>query len=259
MKLYLVIDETSFYHPDFVAQFLRETKDDVVGVALVTRITPRNDISKYLIRHWYCLKLSEMIKLAVKDFLSKLFDLVLPKTKDSRFYSVRSVLRYFQIDLIEIHNDINKEEYIEHIKSKMPDVIISSNSLYFGEEVLNIPKYCCINRHSALLPSYGGLWPVFQAYLHGEDCVGVSVHTMNQKIDSGDTLVQKRIRIEKGDTIADLYKKCFGFSSGIILESLEKIRNNDLSTVDNDFHKSYYSFPTKEDWDLFREKGGRFI
>ena len=259
MRLYLVIDETSFYHPDFVAQFLRETRDEVVGAALVTKITSKNDINKYLIRHWYYLKFSEILKLATKDFFAKLWDVLLPKKKAGRFYSVKSVLKCFKITFIEVHNDINKKEYIEDIRSKAPDVIISSNSLYFGKNILDIPKYYCINRHSALLPSYGGLWPVFQAYVHGESCTGVSVHTMSQQIDSGNILAQKRIKIEKKDTIADLYEKCFDFSSEVILESLEKIRNSDFSAVPNDYQRSYYSFPTRGDWDLFREKGGKFV
>lgn len=259
MKVFFVIDETSFYHPEFLARFLRETKDEIVGAALVTKIPPKNDINRYLLRHWYCLKPAETATLAGRAFRAKVLDLFMPKTRDGRFYSVRSVLKCFGIDFIEVHYDLNKPEYLNYIKSKTPDVIVSSNSLYFGGEVLNIPKYGCINRHSALLPSYGGLWPVFQAYVHGESHVGASVHMMVAKIDAGKVLAQEEIPVEKGDTIADLYKKCFHCSSDVILRALEKIRNNDLSTVENGRERSYFSFPTDEAWKIFRKKGGRFV
>lgn len=60
------------------------------------------------------------------------------------------------------------------------DVIISSQSLYFGKKILEIPVLCCINRHSGLLPNNGGLWPGFQAVRKGEPETGVSVHTYGQ-------------------------------------------------------------------------------
>ena len=68
------------------------------------------------------------------------------------------------------------------------NIIISSNSLIFKKELLSIPKICTINRHSALLPSYGGLLPVFQSFIHGEKFTGVSIHYMNNKIENNHDL-----------------------------------------------------------------------
>ncbi len=254
----MIIDETNFYHPNFVAQFLRQTEDRVVGAALVTRIGARNNINLYLARHWHYLRLTEIFKLLSRSIMAKIFDAFLPRTKDGRFYSVKSVFKSFGISFLEVHDNINQEKYIGHIRNSRPDVIVSSNSLYFGPDLLGLPKICCINRHSALLPSYGGLLPVLQAYVHGENFVGVSVHVMEKKKDSGNVLAQRKLMIRHNDTIASLYQRCFESSADVLCEALEKIRRHDFSPVAN-YPASYYSFPTEEDWKNFRKKGGKFI
>jgi methionyl-tRNA formyltransferase len=259
MKLYIVIDETRFYHPDFIADFIRNTKDEIVGATLVTHILPKNNIETYLLKHWYYLKISEMFKLAFQKILYIIKDNFILKNREGKFYSVRSVFNFFEIDFQIVKYNINQEKYIEHIRSKNPDVLISSNSLVFNQEILNIPKICSINRHSALLPSYGGLWPVFQAFRSGEKEIGVSIHTMERKIDKGKVLSQQSITIEKNNTIADLYEKCFSASSKTLIEALDKIRRNDLTSISINNNESYFSFPTSEHWKQFRKLKGKFI
>lgn len=260
MNLFLIIDETRFYHPDFVADFLKKTKDLVVGAGLVTKIPDKNRIENYLVKNWSYLTISEITKLFYRKRYLALKDLFSERAFDKPFYSVKSVLEFFKIDYFDVEYDINKRFYLDKIIEKKPDVIISSNSLIFKNEILKrIPRICCINRHSALLPSYGGLWPVFQAYRNGEQYTGVTVHTMEAKIDTGTVLAQKQIKIGDTDTVADLYEKCFAISADVIIEALEKIKNNDFSSCEEKTTPSYFSFPTKEHWIEFRAKGGKFI
>jgi len=259
MRVYLIIDETRFYHPGFVSEFLKKTTDEVVGGALVTKVPKKNSIENYLRTHWYYLKPSEMAKLAFRKYTMAMKDLLLRRDLNRPFYSVRSVLEFFKIDFIEVRYDMNQKRYIDSIKEKEPDVIVSCNSLIFKEEVIEIPKICCLNRHSALLPSYGGLWPVFQAYRRGEEYTGVSVHVMQRKIDTGNVLAQIKIRIEEGDTIADLYNKCFKISADVVIAALEKVRKGDFTPCSEGYQSSYFSFPVGEHWQEFRKRGGRFI
>ncbi len=258
MKLVLIIDETRFYHPDFVADFLRTTPDEVVAVGLVTKVLPKNNIAAYIRKHWYYLRAWEMAKLAIQEKIATLKDLVAKKDRAGRFYSVRSVLETFRIKYFEIEYDINQRVYIDRIKAYAPDVIVSSNPLFFHHKILCLPSICCVNRHSALLPSYGGLWPVFQAFRHGEAQTGVSVHTMVREIDEGIVLAHKKILIERGMTIADLYVRCFAESSDVLIRALDKVRAGDFTPDAGATETSYFSFPTKSDWAEFRKRGGRF-
>lgn len=258
MRLFFVVDETNFYHPEFLADFINATKDEVVGAAVVTKIPKSNSIEYYLIKHWYYLKLFEWTKLVIQKVFAILLDFK-PCSTNGKYYSVRSVFKCNQIDYFEIKDNINQENYLNRIREKNIDVLISSNSLIFGQELLDMPSKCCINRHSALLPSYGGLWPVFQAYRNGEKFTGVSIHTMEKEIDKGVVLSAKAITIEHDSSIADLYKECFKQSSVVLLEALEKVRNGDFQECETNSDESYYSFPTKEHWLEFRERNGRFI
>ncbi|MHC4874346.1 MAG: formyltransferase family protein [Planctomycetota bacterium] len=259
MKLFLIIDETSFYQPEFIARFMAETQDEVVGAALVTKVLPKSNIETYLIKHWYYLKFTEALKLGVKKYYYSLCNALQKYSPDKTAFSVRSVYEHYNIPYFEVEYNINKPEYLEKIKSAEPDVIVSSNSMIFGDELLSMPKIACINRHSALLPSYGGLWPGFQAMRSGDDKVGVSVHTMEKKIDKGILLAQKEIAAQPGITVDEIYQKCFAISHGVVLEALEKIRNNNMSPLENDRESSYFSFPTKEHWQELRSRGRKFI
>ncbi len=231
-----------------------------MGAALVTKVSSKNNLENYLVKHWYYLKLSEMIKLFFRKVVLSLKDVLCQKSADTPFFSVRSVLKFFNIDFFEVEYDINQKKYLDKIREKNPDVIISSNPLIFKNELLHeIPNICCINRHSALLPSYGGVWPVFQAYRNGEQYTGVSVHVMEKKIDDGAVLAQGKIRIENTNSLADLYQKCFGISADLVIEAVEKVRNNDFSSCAEKKELTYFSFPTRDQWKDFRIRGGRFI
>lgn len=257
MKVFLIIDETNFYHPNFVAELIRNDQYEFVGAALVTK----SILMDYMKKNWHFLKLSELVRLSLKQIELSAKDKLLPKKKNRPFYSVSAVFNHFGIEYFEVEKDIHKEEYLNFIKAKEPDVIISASSLILRKKLLNIPKIGCINRHTSLLPSYGGIWPVFHAYRKGEAFVGVTIHTMSEKVDDGIILVQKKIKIEPADSVDDLYKKSFDISAEACFEALEKLRARQLEELDesNQYAPSYYSFPTKEDWKEFREKKGKFV
>ena len=256
-NIFFVIDETTFHHPSFFNNFVNNLTDNLVGVGLVTKIKKKNSLDNYFFENLSRLYISEVIKLVYLKYTRKILDKF--SYFINRHYTVKSVLKKNNINFFEIHYDINKEEYLKKIKQLEVDIIISSNSLIFKKELLSIPKICVINRHSALLPSYGGLLPVFQSFIHGEKFTGVSIHYMNNKIDDGEVIVRESIKINKGDTLDSLYKRCFAISSKLILNALDIIRNKESVINNNNIEKSYFSFPTKSDWLIFRKKGGKII
>lgn len=260
MRVFLVINDTNFYMPDFVTKFLRRTRDQVVGAALVTRIPPHNDMLYYLKTHCYYLRPLELMKLFQRELCMTVQNQFSRKGLNRKFFSVRTAFESFGINYFEVQNDINQPHYLALIKAREPDVIVSCNALIFKEEILSLPKLCCLNRHSSLLPSYRGLWPVFQACRNGEKYTGVSVHTMDRRLDRGIILAQRKVPIRPGDTVTSLYDKCYRISVGAVLEALDRVRRNDFYPHDvNGAVPSYYSFPTREHWQEFRQRGGRFI
>ena len=256
MKIFLVLDETSFYHPSFTNALIDKLKfrKYEVKVGLVTKIDRKNSIEKFLIKNIFKLHLKEIILLGIKKILFAIANTLL--NLKNHFFSVEAVLVNKNIDYIKIKNNINTQRYIDHIRKFKPDIIISSCSLIFGQDILRTPKIACINRHSALLPAYGGVWPVLQSIADGNEFSGVSVHKMTEKIDEGKILSQIKVKNTENN-LSKIYKKCFEVSSDLVLLAIDNLIEGKFVT--NSYKKSYYSFPSNERWDLFRKNKGKFI
>lgn len=259
MRLFLVIDETPFYHPGFVADLIAMVgpEDQWVGAAVVTKCPKSNDIELYMRRNWRRLSIREMVRLGTKKYLTKARSLLPGSIADGNPPSVRWVLERNGIRWFAVERNINSPEILNQIRRFAPDVIVSSNSLLFRSELLALPAKCCINRHSALLPAYGGVWPVFQAYAAGDTETGVSVHVMVEGVDEGRVLAQRAVTITDSDALSYLYEKCFSISASVVIDALEKVRRDDLSPISTGRQPSYFSFPTEDDWRCFRARGGR--
>ena len=262
LRLFFVIDETPFYHPDFLQTILKnlDGKDKVVGTARVTAAPAANDIERYIRRNWRKLYFSEILVLVLRKY-GALVKALLARNNpySAKFYSVVGLLKAHKIPYFDVQKNINRPEILEQIRATEPDIIISSNSLIFGKELLAIPTIACINRHSALLPSYGGVWPVFQAFRVGEKITGASVHLMEPTIDTGVVLSQEVVPITENSSLSDLYEACFNVSSIAVLKTLDKLRHRDLTSVTTNQQASYFTFPTEVHWQEFRARGGRFV
>lgn len=261
MRLFLIMDETSFYHPGFVHDLLEQTqiRDEVVGAAVVVDIPNANSLDHHLMKNWYRLRPMEMAQLAFQKYSALAKDALTRPKRGGPCFSVASVLTVWGVPWFPVRRNINRAEYLNRIRDSTPDVIISSNSLIFKNELLKIPAFGCLNRHSALLPSYGGLWPVLQAYRAGEQETGVSVHVMEPEIDKGPVLAQRAVPMRNEDTLMTLYKACFSISASVVCDALEKVRVGDYKPVATTTVPSYFSFPKPEQWRQFRERGGRFV
>ena len=257
MRVYVVVENTLFFVPRFVGEFLARTPDTVVGAAVVNKIKPQNGIFHYARRHLWHFAFAEFVRLAVMSLGMRFRALVARPARTGPYASVRQAFRAFGVPQITVDYDINQSGYIDAIAATRPDIVLNLSPLIFGERMLSVPAMACLNRHSSLLPAYGGHWPVFQALRAGERFVGVTVHVMDRGIDSGSLLVQHRVPVTESDTVTSLYERCFAISADATLEALERIRTVGLAPISTNETPSYYSFPTDADWKQFRDRGRR--
>ena len=103
MRVFLVVDETCFFHPEFVDGVLRRGTDEFVGAALVTR--SKNSPELYIVKHFYELRISEIWKLGWKKIGYLLAERLLGKT-----HSVRKVLISHGIPFFTVQDNINTPE-----------------------------------------------------------------------------------------------------------------------------------------------------
>jgi len=135
---------------------------------------------------------------------------------------------------------IRKE--FEPVLELKPDLIISSAyGQIIPSEILNYPKYKCINTHGSLLPKYRGGAPIQRAIINGETQTGITIMYMNEKMDEGDILFQRKLPIDIEDTNSSLFLKLSKLSLEMLLEFLPKLFKGDINPIAQDHSQATYS------------------
>lgn len=253
MRVFFILDETVFYHPRMLEKILKNSRHQFVGIA----ISIKDVLMRYFIQHLLDIGIVSAFKLGAEKYIRKFYSKILtPFTQKPM--TVKDVALKYKLPHFIVTRNINDQDYLERIRSFNPDVIVSSNSQIFYEELLEIPRIGCINRHSSLLPGYGGILPVFQAVIHQEKEVGVSIHYMDRGIDQGKVITQQAVPIGPNETLAQIYRKCFDLSAELIVEALDIIERELPPKVLGSISASYYSFPSDDHWRQFKKCGRRF-
>ena len=130
-------------------------------------------------------------------------------------------------------NRIKKE--FEDIVALKPDLIVTSAyGQIIPKQILDCPKYGCINTHGSLLPKYRGASPIQSAIMNGETSTGMSIMFMNEKMDEGDILYQRQIDIDIHDTSTTLFEKMSELALEMLIEFIPKIFKNDICPIKQD-------------------------
>lgn len=131
---------------------------------------------------------------------------------------------------IAINNNISvfqplkiREEY-QTILDKKPDIIVTAA---YGQiipiELLNYPKYGCINVHGSLLPKLRGGAPIHHAIMNGDKEAGVTIMYMDKKMDAGDIISQRSIEIADNMILDELYYKLSLLGRDLLMDTLPSI------------------------------------
>lgn len=124
------------------------------------------------------------------------------------------------------------EKLIEKIKKDSPDaIIVIAYGGLIPKELLEIPKYGCINVHPSLLPKYRGASPIQEALLNGDKETGISIMEVDEKLDHGPVYLVKRIEIDDKDTFKTLSEKLAIASAILLLLALKDIEEGNLPPI----------------------------
>jgi len=116
-------------------------------------------------------------------------------------------------------------EYRAHVESLNPDLIISAAyARIVPEDVLAIPTIGAINVHPSLLPDYRGVAAVWWAMYEGASRVGVTIHEMAARVDTGPILAQAALDVGPDSVPVEVWKKLGNVVRPILVETLEEIR-----------------------------------
>ena len=136
-------------------------------------------------------------------------------------YAVEKNIKVYQPEKLR-----ENKEIVNILKDINPDVIcVVAYGKIIPKEILEIPKYGCVNVHPSLLPQYRGSAPIQWAILNGDKETGVTTMYLDEGMDSGDIILQTKTPIDKDETSGELWDRLSKIGAELLVETLEKIEN----------------------------------
>jgi methionyl-tRNA formyltransferase len=260
MKIFIITSEDTFYLPAVLHTILTARGKDIAGITILPETTKKKGWRGLIQEHYELYGLRTFLYQGARFAWYKGLDVISNFMPLPGFYSVKAVAQYHHTPLYPTVS-INSQEFLNTLKTLGPDVVVSVNaSQIFKQPLLTLPPLGCINIHGAPLPKYRGRLPSFWALLNGESETGVTVHFMNEALDDGPIILQRRVPIVPGETQHSLIRKTKEVGADLLLEALDRLEKGPLETLPNDRSQAtYYSFPTPEDGRKFRRLGLRFV
>ena len=120
--------------------------------------------------------------------------------------------------------------FLETLRSWQADLIaVAAFGRILPPAILRMPPRGCINVHASLLPKYRGAGPIQWAIMNGESETGITTMQMDESMDTGDILLQKRVLIEPADTAGSLSTKLANVGADLLLETIHRLKESTLT------------------------------
>ena len=183
------------------------------------------------------------------------YDVVGVVTQPDKEVGRKKELMYSPIKLFALENNIKvlqpakiRVEY-QCVLDLNPDIIITcAYGQIIPKEILDFPKYGCVNVHASLLPKYRGGAPIHRAIINGEKETGITIMYMDVGMDSGDIIKQKSIAIDDNSTVGDLHDELSTMGRDLLLDTLPSILEGTNERIKQDESKvTFASIIKRED------------
>lgn len=166
----------------------------------------------------------------ILDSLIKEYNVVMVVCQPDREKDRKGNLIYPPCKTLALENNIEvfqpqniKEEY-QKILDKEPDIIITAAyGQIIPSEILDYPKYGCINVHGSLLPRLRGGAPIHHAIINGDEEAGVTIMYMDKKMDAGDMISQRSVKIKEDTILDELYNEISLLGRDLLIETLPSV------------------------------------
>ncbi len=137
---------------------------------------------------------------------------------------------------------VKEDSFVEELRALNPDVIVV---IAFGQilskEILEMPKYGCVNVHASLLPKYRGAAPIQWAVIDGEERSGVCTMKMDEGLDTGDIIDVEEVTLDSKETGGSLFDKLAELGGELILKTLQNLEFGNAQFIKQDDSKSTYA------------------
>ena len=156
--------------------------------------------------------------------------------------AVKHDIKVFQPE--KLKDDIEAVEYLKELK---PDfIIVVAFGQILTKEVLDIPKYGCINLHASLLPMYRGAAPLNWVIINGEDKTGNTTMLMDVGLDTGDMLLKDEVEITKNMTSGELHDILMNRGGELLIKTIEGLAEGSITPEKQEGETCYAKMLSKE-------------
>jgi methionyl-tRNA formyltransferase len=258
---YVFIQNDPFYLPKVLDKYLREFADSTAGVNIQsvaqgkrTVVQTAMDLCRLYGPGYFAWKFRRYASAKIK---AKVVNDMLGSTRTC--HSVKAVARKYSVSVTEAV-DVNSEQFLAELRRLGVQLIVSiSGTQLYRKPLREQTSHGIVNCHGALLPRYRGLMPSFWTLANGESEGGVTVHFVDEKLDNGPIVVQRRYRIHAHDSLEEIMARSKDLAAEAIIDAVRLIESGDPPMLPNDASQAtHFSMPAREDVRRFLANGHRF-
>ena len=180
--------------------------------------------------------------------------------KKMAFSAVKEVAVKHDIKVFQPEKLKDDREAIEYLKDIRPDfIIVVAFGQILTKEVLDIPKYGCINLHASLLPMYRGAAPLNWVVINGEKKSGNTTMLMDVGLDTGDMLLKDEVEITENMTAGELHDILMVRGGNLLIETIEGVANGTVKGIKQEGETCYAKMLSKNTGKISWDKSAREI
>jgi methionyl-tRNA formyltransferase len=126
--------------------------------------------------------------------------------------------------------NLKSPEFVQELKALNPNVQVVVAFRMLPEVIWKLPEYGTFNLHASLLPQYRGAAPINWSIINGETSTGVSTFFIDEKIDTGEIILSKKVAINRDENVGDLHDKLMHAGADLVTETLEGLKMGPVPT-----------------------------
>ena len=127
--------------------------------------------------------------------------------------------------------NLKSESFLEDLRAWDANLQVVVAFRMLPKQVWELPQYGTFNLHASLLPQYRGAAPINWAIINGEEKTGVSTFFIDEKIDTGEMILQKEVQIEKNESAGDLHDRLMDLGAHLVIQTLEQIKSGTVNAI----------------------------
>ena len=138
--------------------------------------------------------------------------------------------------------------FLDDVRHLEPDmIVVVAYGKILPPQVLELPRYGCVNVHASLLPKYRGAAPIQWAIINGEKKTGITTMMMDEGLDTGDIMLQEETRIDDSDNSETLGKRLADIGGSLLIKTLQGMKEGSIKPVPQTGIPTYAPPLKKED------------